>query len=118
MLLATSRAVSIKATCCSRTRTPRELAATRYPIAASTIVTNARVTTASIMVNPPSPSCSGDIVRDNVNASRQPVHPHLEPATEPHQPDHAAAGHPGGEEADRRERGLAIAAFRQQCIEC
>src|SRR5258705_2214979 len=81
------------------------------------MATNASATTASIMVKPLSALCLDRILPDNFHASRQPVHPHLECAVVPRQPDRSATRHAAGEEGDGRQRGPVIAALRQQRVE-
>jgi hypothetical protein len=79
--------------------------------------TSASATTTSIIVKPLSPLRLDDILRDNFHASRQPIHPHFEPTSEPRQSYRAAAGHAAGEKRDGRKRPPTPAALRQKRVE-
>src|ERR1700761_2598718 len=113
----TARVACISMTCCSIVRTPRALVAMTTPIATIETATTASATSTSMMVKPAVPLSVGDIVRNNVDPSSQPVDAKLVADVGPCQRHRAATNPPAGKEADRRYRFTLVAGSRQQCPE-
>src|SRR4051812_18263418 len=92
-------------------RVPLAVVAITAPIEPSTAAMIANATSASIRVNPASPS--DRLLLDNLDASGQPVDANLIAEAGTRQRDGASARHPRGKEIDRAA-GVSIGAARRQ----